>query len=133
MSTRCYCTALRTATRRVTAFYDDALAPVGIGVAQFSMLRKLEDAGRVTVSELGNLTDLERSTVSRNVRVLERLKLVKLERSAADHREMVVALSAEGFRALANAAPLWDRAQENIRTQIGAPAAEALLKMLAVV
>ena len=44
--TPCYCAALRAATRKTTALYDEALAPVGIGVAQFSLMRRIKSGGR---------------------------------------------------------------------------------------
>ena len=54
-TTPCYCAALRIATRKTTAIYDEALAPAGIGLAQFSLLRKIERGGRLSLSELGRL------------------------------------------------------------------------------
>lgn len=130
MVTRCYCTALRTVTRKVTALYDEALAPLGIGVAQFAILRTLQRVGPVSATALGELVDLDRSTVSRNVRVLERLKLVRLERSPTDLRARAIALTAKGARALDDGAPLWDRAQDALRARLGAPAADTLLKVM---
>lgn len=132
MATRCYCTALRTVTRKVTALYDEALAPLGIGVAQFAILRTLQRVGPVSATALGELVDLDRSTVSRNIRVLERLKLVRLERSETDQRSRAIALTAKGTRALDDGAPLWDQAQDVLRARIGASAADTLLKVMTV-
>ena len=130
MATRCYCTAVRQLTRRVTAIYDKALAPLGIGAAQFSIMRTLERAGSITATELGQLIDLDRSTVSRNIRVLEREKIVRVEPSDMDHRGMAIALTSKGTRLLAEGACLWNQAQENLRTRIGGATADALLKVL---
>ena len=56
-ATLCYCAALRAATRKTTAMYDEALAPAGIGLAQFSLLRKIERGGRLSLSELARLAE----------------------------------------------------------------------------
>src|ERR1700754_2465481 len=80
MTTDCYCTSLRAATRRLSALYDEALEPVGVNVAQWGLLRKLgaADSQPLSIGELAEASELERSTVARNVRVLEKLGLVRL-------------------------------------------------------
>jgi hypothetical protein len=42
MTSACYCFLLRTATRKVGAVYDNALAPLGINIARYSLLRLVE-------------------------------------------------------------------------------------------
>jgi DNA-binding MarR family transcriptional regulator len=66
MDSVCYCDVLRAATRKTTAIYDVALAPAGVNLAQFSLLRKIQRAGSVSLSELGRLAALDRSTIGRN-------------------------------------------------------------------
>jgi len=105
------------------------LVALGIGVAQFSIMRSVLRAGPVTATALGHLVDLDRSTVSRNIRVLERLRLVRLERGATDQRQMTITLTAKGRRVLDDGAPLWDRAQDDLRNQMGR-AAGALLDIV---
>jgi DNA-binding MarR family transcriptional regulator len=73
MTSPCYCSLLRTATRKVGAVYDNALAPLGINIAQYSLLRLVEHCQPVSFTELGRIAELDRSTVGRNVRVLERM------------------------------------------------------------
>ena len=119
MSSRCYCTLLRDAARKATALYDEALAPAGVTVAQYRLLRIVERQGPLSLTELGRVVDLDRSTVGRNVRLLQRLGLVRL-RPGADQREALVALDEAGGRALAEAKPLWDAAQARIEACLGA-------------
>lgn len=71
MSDPCYCIVLRRASRRLTAIYDAALAPLGVNLAQFSLLRTIRRTEPVSLTRLGHETELDRSTVGRNVRVLE--------------------------------------------------------------
>jgi DNA-binding MarR family transcriptional regulator len=126
MLTECYCTSLRAAARRMTAAYDRALASAGITAAQLAMLRAVRVAGPLSVTELADRLELERTTTTRNVRVLSRLGLVVLEPSDRDRRLTQVALSDQGEQALERAAPLWEAAQRDFETRIGATQAQAL-------
>ncbi len=121
----CYCAAVRAAARKTTALYDAALAPAGINVAQFSLLRRIERVGPVSLTELGREAELDRSTVGRNVKVLERLQLVRLA-PAEDQREAAVRLTRAGAEALRRATPLWEGAQRRIEAALGADGAGQL-------
>ncbi len=125
MKTPCYCAAIRSAARKTTALYDEALAPAGVNLAQYSLLRRIERAGTVSLTELGRLAELDRSTVRRNVKVLERLRLVRFE-SAEDHREAAVRLAPIGAETLRRAAPLWEEAQQSVETILGVGGAEQM-------
>lgn len=126
MASQCFCTSLRNATRRVAALYDQALEPVGVNIAQFALLRAVARGEPVALTELGRRTELDRSTVGRNVRVLERQGLVALSRGEEDQREASVSLSEGGRRAIEQGAPLWEGVQTRIETRLGASNATAL-------
>lgn len=128
-SSPCYCTVLKAASRRLAAMYDEALEPVGVNIAQFSLLRRIRRAGTVTLTELGRLAELDRSTIGRNVRVLERMGLVALGRGE-DHREAVVSLTPAGHKALDDGEPLWDGVQDAIEARIGGKGVMELLTEL---
>ena len=100
MKTICYCAAVRAAARKTTALYDAALEPAGLTLAQYSLLRKIERAGTVSLTELGRLAELDRSTVGRNVKALEQLRLVRPV-LAKDRREAAVRLAPAGVRGAA--------------------------------
>ncbi len=127
METDCYCTSLRVAARRASAIYDRALAPAGINVAQWGLLRRLPLPGSepVTIHELAERAELERSTVARNIRVLVKLGLVDMSTSSADRRATALTLSHEAVALTARAMPLWEQAQAEIEEMLSAePAAE---------
>ena len=128
--TQCYCTSLRAAARRVTSAYDDALAPAGVNAAQFALLRKLGESSPLPIKQLADKTDLERSTVARNVRVLQRHGLVDLGSLAADRRATVISLSDRGQQALAEGEALWDEAQRAFEGRLGVQHAAALRRTL---
>src|SRR5258708_32243415 len=99
----CYCISLRTAARKVSALYDDALAPVGINIVQLSMLREIGKSSPVSLTELGRLSNLDRSTGGRNARVLERMRLVQAV-GGEGYRCAACTLPAEGGKARRSAA-----------------------------
>ncbi len=125
----CYCILLRRASRRVTSLYDDALAPIGINLAQFSLLRNIQRVEPISLTDLGQRTELDRSTVSRNVKVLEKMELVVVANSQ-DQRETAVGLSDKGRQILAEGAPLWDGVQAVIEAKLGDDASGQLKALL---
>lgn len=118
MSVPCICTTLRSASRRMIAFYDEAIAPVGVNIAQFSLMRSIARIEPVTLTALGRRVELDRSTIGRNVRVLEKMGLVALGRGE-DQREATVALTDAGRKVLEDGAPLWDGAQKALDDRLG--------------
>lgn len=129
MKSLCYCGAARSAARKITALYDDTLAPAGVSLAQFALLRMLERKGEIALTELGDLMELDRSTIGRNVRVIEKMGLVTFWKGA-DQRETTVGLTQEGQRVCDVGAPLWKNAQARIEKKLGRKKASELLDLL---
>lgn len=128
MKSQCYCISLRAVTRKITALYDEAMAPVGVSITQFSMLRRIERAGEVSITELARRCELERSTAGRNVKVLERMGLVAVA-SGEDQREATVTLTRRARQVLDDGAEHWKRAQDTIESKLGPRMARELLSM----
>lgn len=126
MKTPCFCTNLRLATRKLSAIYDAALEPLGINIAQYYLLRTINEHQPVSLTELGRLTGLDRSTMGRNVRVLERIGLAETGRGEADQREAHVSLTRSGRNLLRKATPIWDKCQEDFVSRLGHDKVEAL-------
>ena len=126
----CYCSLLRAATRKIGSVYDDVLAPLGVNIAQYSLLRMIQRLQPVSLTALGRNAELDRSTVGRNVRVLERMGLVEMGRGEDDHREAVVSLAVRGAQVLDEAAPLWEECQREIETRLGPVKVTALQDIL---
>ena len=130
MSTTCYCVLLRKASRKVSSLYDEALAPLGVNIAQFSLLRNLRKMAPVSLTDLGERLELDRSTIGRNTKVLQKMGLVS-QIGGADHRETLLGLTAEGERVLVAGAPIWDGIQEKLEDKLGADRAAQLHDLLA--
>ncbi|MEZ5649710.1 MAG: MarR family winged helix-turn-helix transcriptional regulator [Burkholderiaceae bacterium] len=120
-----YCIALRRIARQMTARYDRWLAPSGLRATMFHLLSQLEPGSQPTITGLAERVGLDRSTLGRNLRVLERAGFVRLA-DAADERARAVSLTAAGHVALEAARPLWDAAQREVGDLLGADGSSLL-------
>jgi DNA-binding MarR family transcriptional regulator len=120
---------LRRASRGVTRLYDEALADVGLNAAQFSLLRNLQRLGQPSISALAEAMGLDRSTLGRNLRVVEGRGLLQLG-GGSDQRSRQVALTDAGVRVLEQGAPLWERAQQELALRLGADKRAELMALL---
>lgn len=125
----CYCITLRNASRRLTSLYDEALAPLGINVTQFSQLRNIGRQQPVSLTDLARKMELDRSTVGRNTKILERMGLV-VAASGEDHRENALALTGEGEALLDRAVPIWEGVQARIAERLGPGGLEGVVSAL---
>jgi DNA-binding MarR family transcriptional regulator len=125
----CNCSTLRQAARYLTAAYDQALAESGLRLTQFSILYKLATRGPQTITDLSAAMAMDRTTLGRNLRLLEEDGLLRLG-SGADRRERLADLTAMGRRKLDAAYPLWQKAQEQFESRFGTENAEKLRKTL---
>ncbi|WP_263146503.1 MarR family winged helix-turn-helix transcriptional regulator [Pseudomonas sp. RIT-PI-AD] len=129
LNTHCLCTKLRRATRNVSHLYDHALAEIGLSVAQYSLLRHVERLDRPSITALAESIGLERSTLGRNLRVLQERGWVELA-GGEDQRNRLVGLSDEGRACLVRALPLWQGVQERLRRRLGEDQRVALMQLL---
>ncbi len=118
VGTSCLCIDLRSAAQRLTRVYDEAMAPSGISVTQFSLLHRIQTLEAPTLGRLAEATGLDRSTLGRNLRVLERQGLVRLA-AGDDARTRTARLTKRGARVFAAAAPLWYQVQKQLVERIG--------------
>jgi DNA-binding MarR family transcriptional regulator len=109
---------LRRASRAVTQHFDHALAPVGLRTTQFTLLGALALAGPVSTNELAHGLVVDRTTLTRNLRLLRDAGLVET-RPGQSGREVRFLLTPEGRDALARAIPLWREAQRSIVEAFG--------------
>ena len=114
---QCTCFLLRRASRRVTQVYDHALAPVGLSLNQYSILRRSEREPRV-LGELADELGMDRTTLTRNLSPLVDAGLVEAVRGR-DARQRMVTVTASGRDRLAAAKPRWRHAQAVIDTMLG--------------
>jgi DNA-binding MarR family transcriptional regulator len=109
---------LRSAAQRLTRSYDDALASAGITASQFSLLNLVRTIEAPTVKDLSRASGLDRSTLGRNLRVLEREKLIAIA-VGSDARTREISLTKGGRQALSLATPLWQEVQDSYVARLG--------------
>lgn len=114
----CVCYNLRKAARSVTRLYEDFLKPAGLKATQFSVLMAAHVRGPITLTRLADLTVTERTTLTRNLTVLEKKGFLNIE-AGMDRRERQVSITEQGREVLMSAMPLWEMAQELIEKGLG--------------
>ena len=129
MGRSCTCFNLRRAARAVTRLYDDFLRPSGLRTTQCSSLIAAKLRGPVTLTKLAEMTVTERTTLTRNLSVLQKKGLIRIE-PGADRRERQVSITREGEEALAAVIPLWEAAQAHVEKELGGDRMSGLIKHL---
>jgi DNA-binding MarR family transcriptional regulator len=123
----CASVNFRRAARVVTRHYDAALAKSGITATQLPLLAAISAGTNTSITALAQTLDLERSTISRELDVLERRGLIATTGSASDRRATALKLTPRGQRTLATAHRAWQRAHEAIVKAVGRKSYESLL------
>jgi DNA-binding MarR family transcriptional regulator len=129
VATACLCHKARMAARAVTRAYDRALRSTGMRITQFTILVAASVAGGVALGRLAEILGLERTTLTRNLSVLEREGLIQMINP--DGRTRNVLITPAGNARLNAALPLWSRAQENLRQKFSTQKWEMLQDDLA--
>lgn len=123
----CLAEGLRAATRTVLKYYADHMAGCDVSIAQFSLLMRLYYLRAPTMLELAKHLETDRTTMARNVELLERGGFVEVFRGK-DRRSRLVRLTDKGFKALTDALPKWQEAQREMRALIGDAMWQSLIK-----
>jgi DNA-binding MarR family transcriptional regulator len=126
----CTCTAVRHAAQTLTEAYDRVLAPSDLKITQYMLLQSiLSGETEKSITGLAQEVGMDRSTIGRNLRVLERDGFVTLS-VGSDRREHVVRVTEKGRQAVACALPLWQKAQSMIANALGQDQLDALKTLL---
>lgn len=128
LSVKCLCILARRSARSLTDLYDRALEPSGLKVTQFSLLRAIDRMENSSLTDIALATGLDRSTLGRNLRVLEKDGLVSLSQGM-DERTRVPVLTVHAKKALRIAQPLWDEMQEKMAAALPQGTAQQLQKI----
>lgn len=126
---RCAAANIRRTDRVLTQFYDGLLAPSGLNAPQFGLLASLAEVAPITINGLASVLTMDRTTLTRNLGLLTKQHLVRLE-EGEDRRMRLVTVTPEGEQALQRAWPLWQAAQARIEHVLGQERFDALLAEL---
>ena len=125
----CACGRLRRTSRALTQFYDDALAPAGLRVTQYSLMRTIAREGTAKAGAIARTHLLDRTALSRALDPLVERGFVRVT-AGRDARTREVALTREGVAALDAAAAGWKRAQAAVARRLGRERLDAFLAAL---
>ena len=120
----CTCFRMRKLARLMSQRYDQALAPAGINLNQYSILRRTGGQGR-PLGEIARELGMDRSTLSRDLKPLVQADWIETV-PGGDARQRRLRITAEGRRAIERAQPLWRQAQDAIDQGLGAEGIAAL-------
>lgn len=116
----CICLGVHKASRAVARVFDEAFRPVGLNNFQFALLMLLNRPQPPTIGGLASDLAMDRTTITANLKPLERRRLLTIRRDNEDARVKRVALTNAGSTLLVKAIPLWQRANESARAHLKA-------------
>jgi DNA-binding MarR family transcriptional regulator len=114
----CLCLHLQRAARVVARRFDDVFRPLGITQGQFSLLMSLNRPEPPTLGSVADLLAMDRTTLTANLKPLERRGLVRIKVDQEDRRSRRLALTADGRALLAAATPIWKRHHAALERQL---------------
>lgn len=114
----CISNTLRMTYRRVSKKYDEIMKPSGLSIAQFFLLGHISAAPDPSITEIARATNLDRTTLSRNLKILEKIGLITITQGA-NSKTKRVSLSREGEKKLKRAISYWQKAQNKTMEKIG--------------
>src|SRR5271169_628935 len=130
----CNCLVVRQAARYITQFYDRYLAAVGLRTTQYGILSRLKRQGPMSINTLAAELVLDRTTLGRNIRPLERDDLIAIEPDPSDGRSKILRLTKAGDARFQRAQKHWAEAQRHFERAYGGKQASQLrAKLRAVV
>jgi DNA-binding MarR family transcriptional regulator len=130
----CNCLAVRQAARHITQFYDRYLAAAGLRTTQYGILGRLKRQGPMSINTLAAELVVDRTTLGRNIRPLERDGLIAVESDPSDRRSKILRLTKAGDARVQRAQKPWAEAQRQFeRAYGGKQAAQLREKLRAVV
>ena len=127
---RCSCTALRKATRRISQLYDTALAPSGLKTTQRAILAQLGRSEPASVGQLAEALVMDAGALAHTLKPLERDRLIAVTVDPDDRRSRMITLTRQGRAKLAESDALWAKAQAGFEAAFGRVESDALRQAL---
>ncbi len=117
----CLCLHVQRAARALARRFDDALRPFGLTHGQFSLLVALSHPVPHPMAPVAAMLAMDRTTLTANLKPLERRKLVKVAVAKDDRRGRVLMLTAAGRKLLTAALPAWRATHAAIEPTLEGP------------
>ena len=110
----CACFNIRKASRVVTQVYEELMTTTGLRGTQFTVLVMVAAYNTMTISFLADKLVMDRTTLTRTLKPLEKNGLIEIVAGEEDRRTRVVKVTEAGHEMLTIAMPLWRKGQEKI-------------------
>jgi DNA-binding MarR family transcriptional regulator len=118
---QCLCLHVQRAARALARLFDDAFRELGLTHGQFSLLNALNRPHPPGMGDVARLLAMDPTTLSANVKPLQRAGLLQVHVDEADKRARRLALTAAGHALLARALPIWKRTHARLDRGLAAP------------
>lgn len=128
---RCLCLHLQRAARAVGRRFDDALRPLGLTNGQYSLLMSLNRPEPPRIGDVAGLLAMDRTTLTANLKPLERRGLLEIMPDPADRRTRRLSLTDAGRDLLKAAVPVWRDTHDEVDRRLGGSDPEGLRRDLA--
>lgn len=125
----CTCGELRKAARAITLLYDNAFKSSGLLSTQFNVLQAIYNIDSIRISDLANKLGMDRTTLTRNLSVLERQGFIKISQGK-DHRARIVTITQKGRNSVTKTISLWNEVQHKVKDQMGESSWHELIQNL---
>ena len=118
MEEYCHCYAIRQVSTKITKIYDEALVESGLKITQYAILKYISILKNTSLTKLSNSMNYNRTTLGRNIRILERKELIYLDKGK-DKRELNIIITKNGLKILNVATKCWKKINTELTQKLG--------------
>lgn len=129
----CLCLHIQRASRAIGRRFDDAFRPLGLTNFQFSLLMMLNRPAPLTIGELADCLAMDRTTITANLKPLQRRGLLISRGDRQDARIKQIVLTRPGRSVLARAVNIWQATNDTAKASIDSRDLSALYSSLAII
>ncbi|CAM3771835.1 MarR family winged helix-turn-helix transcriptional regulator [Litorimonas haliclonae] len=123
---RCLCLHVQRAARALARRFDEALRPLNLKQGQYSLLVSLNRPGAPRISDVAYLLAMDRTTLTANLKPLQKRGLVVVTKDPEDKRNRRLSLTEDGLDLLTQAVPIWRKTHDDVDKVLARPSPEAL-------
>lgn len=114
----CLCLHVRRAARTIGRRFDDAFRPLDLTSGQYSLLMSLNRPHPPHMQDVADLLAMDRTTLTANLKPLERRGLVAIDIDPKDKRSRLLTLTDQGMALLVKAFPIWQKTQKDLNALV---------------
>ncbi len=122
----CLIARARLISRVVTNIFDDELRPLGLVSSQHTLLGSIMRMGTATRAEIGRANHIDRSTLTRNLKLMMDAGWIEEVTGEAHGRQRPLRLSRQGEDLLFASIPAWRAGQRRATAMLGEAGASAI-------